>query len=81
MPAWLTWTIAILAGWSFVALAVTLLVGHVFQRVGAADATLAQIAEEAEQRDWSAAPLTRAVSTETEESLDPVPDNQPGRVP
>jgi hypothetical protein len=81
MPAWLTWTIAIVVGWTLLAFAVGLLVGHIFGRVGAGDATLAQIAEEAEHLDWSVTPLARATPKEAEEMLDPSPGSRTGRVP
>ena len=78
MPAWLTWAVAALAGWTLVGLVVGLLLGRVFRQLGATSSA-AQMHEEKELADWSAAPLTRAAATETGELLEPIPRSRSGR--
>jgi hypothetical protein len=75
----LIWTIAVVVGWTFLAVALSLLVGYGFQRVGVRDATLSQITEETEHLDWSVAPLARAIPAEREELPDPIPGSRTGR--
>ena len=79
MPVWLTWTVAALAGWVLLGLLVGLLLGHVFQQLGATSTTATRIHEEPELADWSAAPLTRATAAETDELLEPTPANRSSR--
>ena len=79
MPAWLTWAVAALAGWTLVGLLVGLLLGQVFQRLGATSTTVTLVQEETEFAGWSAAPLTRAAATETGELLEPIPRSRSSR--
>jgi hypothetical protein len=74
MPTWLTWIIAALAGWALLSVVVALLLGHVFGKL-----TSAEIHEEMELADWSAAPLTRATAAEPDELLERIPRSPSGR--
>jgi hypothetical protein len=79
MPTWLTWIIGALAGWALLSVVVALLLGHVFGQLSATSTTSAEIHEEVELADWSAAPLTRATAAEADELLGRIPRSSSGR--